>query len=144
MEFKEIAAISGMPGLYQVVNSKSNGMIVKSLDDGRSQFVSSRIHGISALDTISLYLTGGETVDLKSILQKIFEQEEKEPLPNLQDKKALQAAFEKLVPGYDKEKVHESDMKKLFRWYHQLKKHNVFPIPVENVEAEENSKEEKK
>jgi hypothetical protein len=135
MEFKDIIALSGMPGLFELMSTKSDGIIVKSLDDGKSQFVSSRLHGVSSLDTISVFLKNEETTDLKKVLQQMQVKESEVPLPDTKsDDKKLKEYFSKVLPDYDEEKVHTSDMKKMVKWYGILKSHNL--IPAEDVKSE--------
>jgi hypothetical protein len=137
MEFKDVITISGMPGLYELITSKSDGIIVKSLEDGKSQFIASRLHGVSTLDTISVYLKNEETNELKEVLQTMKKKETEVPLPDSKsDVKKLKEYFGKVVPEYDKEKVHVSDMKKMVKWYGILKQHDLIP--------EEENKEESK
>ncbi|HRI27892.1 MAG TPA: DUF5606 domain-containing protein [Chitinophagales bacterium] len=57
MKFKDIVAVSGMPGLYEMVSAKPNGAVVKSLGEAKTQFVSNRLHTFSPLDKISIYTT---------------------------------------------------------------------------------------
>src|SRR6476660_7118059 len=136
MEFKEIIALSGMPGLYQLVTTKSDGIIVKSLEDDKSQFVSSRLHGVSSLDTISVFLKNEETTELKKVLQQMQQKESEIPLPEANsDEKKLKEYFSKILPDYDEDKVHLSDMKKMVRWYHLLKRHNLIPTEEEKTES---------
>jgi hypothetical protein len=146
MEFKDIISISGMPGLFSLVATKSNGIVVKSLEDDKTQFVSSRIHGISSLDNISVYLEQEETTELKKVLRDMQQKESEAALPDPKaDSKALQSYFKTIVPNYDSEKVHVSDMKKMVRWYNILKQHNLIPEedkPEESSTAETSPKEE--
>ena len=147
MEFKDIIALSGMPGLFELVSTKGDGIIVKSLDDGKSQFVSSRLHGVSSLDTISVYLKNEETTELKKVLQQMQEKESEVPLPDTKsDDKKLKEYFSKVLPDYDEEKVHVSDMKKMVKWYGILKSHNLIPAEEEKTEivAEEKTEVEEK
>jgi hypothetical protein len=51
------------------------------------------------------------------------------------DPKPLKEYFKKVVPNYDEEKVHVSDMKKMVKWYHLLKEQQL--IPAEEAEAKE-------
>ena len=147
MELKDVITVSGMPGLHELVNSKSDGIIVKSLEDGKSQFIPSRLHGVSSLDTISVYLKNEETTDLKTVLQDMKKKETEVPLPDgKSDQKKLQEYFKKIVPEYDEEKVHHSDMKKMVRWYGILKEHNLIPeeeSKEETTEEKENSEVKK-
>ena len=68
MEYSKLVAVTGMPGLYELVNSKSDGAIVRSLEDNSTKFASSRIHNFSHLESIEVYTTG-ENVNLVEIFQ---------------------------------------------------------------------------
>ena len=144
MEFKEIIALSGMPGLFQLVSTKSDGIIVKSLEDDKSQFVSSRLHGVSSLDTISVFLKNEETTELKKVLQQMQQKESEIPMPEANsDEKKLKEYFSKILPDYDEDKVHLSDMKKMVRWYHLLKRHSLIPADEEKSTSATEEKPEK-
>ncbi len=52
MEYSRLIAVTGMPGLFELITSKNDGAIVKSLEDGSTKFVSSRIHQFSHLESI--------------------------------------------------------------------------------------------
>ncbi len=128
MEMKDILSITGMPGLFSLVSTKNNGMVVKSLEDGKTQFVSSRIHGISSLENISVYLNQEETTELKQVLIQMQKNEDSIPLPDVKAEPGkLKEYFKKIVPDYDEEKVHVSDMKKMVKWYATLKVNNLIP-----------------
>ncbi|MBK9730591.1 MAG: DUF5606 domain-containing protein [Chitinophagaceae bacterium] len=147
MEFKDIMSISGLPGLFSLVSTKGNGIVVKSMEDGKTQFVSSRIHGISSLDNISVYLNQEETISLRNVLAEMNKQETNIPLADPKsDPATLKSYFKKIVPDYDEEKVHVSDMKKMIKWYHLLKQHDSIPTTevVEDNESTEESVDEKK
>lgn len=141
MEFKDIMSISGMPGLFSLVSTKSNGIVVKSMEDGKTQFVSSRIHGISSLDNISVYLNQDEVISLRNVLAEMKKQEEKvAPADPKSDPAALKSYFKNIIPEYDEDRVHISDMKKMIKWYHLLKQHDA--IPTEENEVGNESTEE--
>jgi hypothetical protein len=55
MEYSKIVAVTGLPGLYELLNSKTDGAIVRSLDDKSTKFVSSRIHNFSQLESIEVF-----------------------------------------------------------------------------------------
>ena len=57
MEYGKIISVSGMGGLFELVGSKKDGAIVRSLDDKTTRFVSSRIHNFSHLESIEVYTT---------------------------------------------------------------------------------------
>lgn len=143
MKFEEIISISGMPGLYKSVSSRGDGLIVTSLADEKTGFVSARTHGVTLLDNISVYKKMDEMVPLKNILNSMFENEAKNPLPKTDAKpEALRSYFEKILPDHDEEKVHTSDIKKMIKWYSVLRDKNVIPIPAETAETDAEKKAE--
>ncbi|MBD0288946.1 MAG: DUF5606 domain-containing protein, partial [Flavisolibacter sp.] len=80
MEYKKIVAVTGLPGLYEIMGSKSDGAIVRSLDDGNTKFVSSRVHNLSHLESIEVYTTR-ENVNLTEVFEAM--QNSNEPLPDV-------------------------------------------------------------
>ena len=133
MEYNRIVAVTGMPGLYEVLSSKSDGAIVRSLDDKSTKFVSSRIHNLSHLESIEVY-TQRDNVTLSDVF--IAMKEKKEKLPDVKDNKALKGYFEKVFPELDFERVYASDMKKMVKWYEVLAENEV-DFTVKPVEEEE-------
>lgn len=120
MDISKVIAIAGMPGLYKVVGQTNNGVIVESLAD-KKRFPAFNSNKISALSDISIYTTG-EDLPLKDVLQKIFDKEKGEKCldPKSTDDKGLRTYMTSVLPEYDEERVHTSDLKKLFNWYNQL------------------------
>lgn len=140
MEFKDIVSISGLAGLHQLVSSKGNGIIVKSLEDGKSQFVSSRLQGVSSLDNIAVFLKNDETIELRKVLREMQSKESEVSLPDAKaDNKAFQNYFSKIIPEYDAERVHTSDMKKMVKWYHLLKNNDLIPKEDQNKIEQEST-----
>jgi hypothetical protein len=136
MEYGKIIAITGMPGLYEMMNSKGDGAIVKSLDDQSTKFVSGRVHQFTHLESIEVY-TQRENVNLVEVLNAIKDSGEK--LPDEKDGKALTAFFQKVYPNLDFDRVYTSDMKKMVKWYNVLNKNEV---EIKLTEAPEESEEE--
>lgn len=122
MEYGKIISITGMGGLFELVGSKKDGAIVRSLDDKSTKFVSSRIHNFSHLESIEVY-TEGDNVNLVEVLQAM--EQSNEPLPSEKDAAAIKAYFQKVYPEMDFERVYASDMKKMVKWYSVLKSNNV-------------------
>lgn len=145
MEYSKLVAVTGLPGLFELINSKTDGAIVRSLDDRSSRFVSSRIHNFSHLESIEVY-TIRDNVNLVEILNAMEKAGEK--MPDEKDAGAIKKYFEKVYPDMDFERVYTSDMKKMVKWFDILKKNEVEiklselpeeeeePI-VEEVKAEE-------
>src|SRR5215213_6341170 len=122
MEYRRIVAVTGLPGLFEIVSSKTDGAIVRSLEDKSTKFVSSRIHNLSHLESIEVY-TVGDNVNLVEVLNAM--EASKEPLPDEKDNKLLKAYFEKVYPDLDFERVYTSDLKKMVKWYEVLKKNEI-------------------
>ncbi len=111
MDYSKIISVTGLGGLYELVASKADGAVVKSLEDKSTKFVSSRVHNFSHLESIEIYTTKDNTV-LAEVFKAI--KENAEPLPDAKaDGKALKTYFEKVFPDLDFERVYASDMKKI-------------------------------
>ena len=122
MEYSRIVAVTGLPGLFEIVNSKTDGALVRSLEDKTTKFISSRIHNLSHLESIEVY-TIRDNVNLVEVLNAM--QKSKEPLPDGKDNKLLRGYFEKVYPDLDFERVYSSDLKKMVKWFEVLTKNNV-------------------
>jgi hypothetical protein len=138
MEYNKIIAVTGLPGLYELLSSKTDGAIVRSLDDKTTRFVSSRVHNFSHLESIEIY-TVRENVNLVDILKAMETSGEK--LPDEKDGAALKAYFSKVYPDLDFDRVYSSDLKKMVKWYSVLKNNNVEIKLSEDVEEEEEAPE---
>jgi hypothetical protein len=138
MEYGKIIAVTGLPGLFELVSSKSDGAIVRSLDDKSTRFVSSRVHNFSHLESIEIY-TVRDNVNLVDIFQAM--QSSKVALPDGKDNGALKKYFEKVYPDLDFERVYASDMKKMVKWLVVLNANDV-EIKLREYEAEEPATEE--
>ena len=137
MELKDILAISGQPGLYKYVAQSMRGVIVESLTDGKrmNASVTSRV---SALNEISMF-TEGEDIALADVFTNIWNYTEgKEAISHKESADRIVEEFAKVLPEYDRERVHVSDMKKCFAWYNILVKAGFteFKLPTE-AESEE-------
>jgi hypothetical protein len=122
MEYNKLISVTGFSGLFELVSSKNDGAIVRSLDDNTTKFVSSRMHQFSHLESIEVY-----TVEDNINLSEIFLAMEAAgaELPSEKDNKAVKGYFEKVYPNMDFERVYNSDMKKMVRWYGIIKSHNI-------------------
>jgi len=133
MEYNKIIAVTGMPGLYELLSSKSDGAIVRSLDDKTTRFVASRSHNFSHLESIEVY-TVRENVNLVDILKAMEASTEK--LPDEKDNAALKTYFKKVYPDLDFDRVYSSDLKKMVKWFSVLKTNDI-EIKLSEPEAEE-------
>jgi hypothetical protein len=139
MEYSRIVAVTGMPGLYEMVSSKSDGALVRSLEEGSTKFVSSRIHNLSHLESIEIY-TQQDNVNLVEVFEAM--KASGTALPDVKDNKALKSYFESVYPDMDFERVYASDMKKMVKWFETLEKTGVEYKLTEQEEDGEESEEE--
>ena len=122
MEYYKLVAVTGLPGLYELVSSKKDGAIVRSLQDKTTKFASTRIHQFSHLESIEIYTTG-ENVNLVEVFQAM--EKGTAALPDAKDDKAVKAYFQEVFPVMDFDRVYNSDMKKIVKWFDILKKNEV-------------------
>jgi len=134
MEYNKLISVTGFSGLFELVTSKTDGAIVRSLEDNTTKFVSSRVHQFSHLESIEVYTTD-ENVNLADIFKAM--DASKEALPSEKDNKAVKSYFEKVFPSMDFERVYSSDMKKMVRWFNVIKQQNIEIVLTEMDEEEE-------
>ncbi|MFM1961597.1 MAG: hypothetical protein RLZZ172_442 [Bacteroidota bacterium] len=137
MEYNKLISVTGFSGLFELVSSKTDGAIVRSLEDNTTKFVSSRMHQFSHLETIEVYTTE-ENVNLIEIF-KVMDTAEA-ALPAEKDNKAVKAYFEQVYPNMDFDRVYSSDMKKMVRWFGVIKKQQIelklTEVPENNDDSE--------
>lgn len=122
MEYHKLVAITGMSGLFELLSSKADGGIVRSLDDKTTKFVSSRAHSFSHLESVEIYTTA-DNVNLATVLTAM--KESAVALPDVNDAKALKSYFQQVYPTMDFDRVYTSDMKKMVKWLAQLQANNI-------------------
>ncbi len=122
MEYNRIIAVTGLPGLFELVASKTDGAIVRSLEDQSTKFVSSRKHNFSHLESIEIY-TKRDNVNLVEIFKSMKSSGTK--LPDVKDGNGLKAYFETTYPDMDFERVYASDMKKMVKWFEIIDRNNI-------------------
>ena len=117
-----ILAISGKPGLYKLVSRAKNSLIVEILDETHRRMPAFASDRITSLADIAMY-TEGDDVPLAKVLENLKKLEEGKPA-SIDFKKAkgdeLRDYFAKVLPDFDRERVHNSDIKKLIQWYNIL------------------------
>ena len=138
MEYNKLISVTGFSGLFELVTSKTDGAIVRSLEDNTTKFVSSRVHQFSHLESIEVYTTD-ENVNLADIFKAM--DASTEALPSEKDNKAVKSYFEKVFPSMDFERVYSSDMKKMVRWFGVIKQQNIEIVLPEMDEEEEEGNE---
>ena len=143
MEYSKLVAVTGLPGIFELISSRGDGAVVRSLDDNKTQFVSGRVHNFSHLESIEVY-TQRDNVNLVDVFNAM--EKDGASMPDAKDNDAVKKYFEKVYPEMDFERVYPSDMKKMVKWFDVLKKHKVeiklTEIPEEAEEPVEEVKEE--
>ncbi len=134
MKLDKYIAISGFSGLHELINTRNNGLIVKDPDTGKSRFVSTRKHQFTPLATVAIY-TYDDATELKVIFKKMHDLSSE--LPVIDPKKSgdeIKEYFEKILPDFDKERVHVSDIKKVIKWYNFLNDRNLLDFSSDEEE----------
>jgi len=141
MNLEKIIAISGKPGLYELISQTRGGFLITSLADGKKQSINMQ-NNVSVLTEIAIY-TYGEEVPLKNILASIFEKENGGPTINHKvSKKELESFLREILPEYDEDRVYPSDIKKIIQWYNLLQKAGLVSADLAEDTLEEATKEE--
>ena len=131
MDLSKTLSISGMSGLFKVVAQGKSGLIVESLADKKRIPVHAS-NKISVLDNISIYINSGDTIPLSDLLKKMYDKQGGQPaLDSKSSDDELKKFFESVLPEYDKEKVHTSDIRKAVLWYNLLQKTDIFTAKEE-------------
>jgi hypothetical protein len=138
MNLDKLIAITGMSGIYRAVVSRKNGMIVEDLDLRQQRFVPLRGYQFSPLQTIGIYTDDNATLGLQEVFQKMLDTFETNP-PVAADaaSKELFAYFGDILPNYDRDRVKQSDVRKIIKWFTFLKQRGVLDAAPAEAETEE-------
>lgn len=140
MDLNAILSISGKPGLYKLISRTKNGALVESLID-KKRIPAFSNERISSLKDISIF-TQDDDIPLIEVFQDIYRMENGgKCISHKTDDNTLKAYMEKVLPNYDKDRVHLSDMKKLFAWYNILVDNNLVDLEKEEEQSQEESTE---
>ncbi|MCD8417922.1 DUF5606 domain-containing protein [Tenacibaculum finnmarkense genomovar finnmarkense] len=139
MEFNKVIAVTGKPGLFEIISQTKTGVIVRSIVDGK-RFPIAATHNVSLLENIAIY-TYEEEVPLAVILKSMAEKQEgKEALSHKESNDTLMAYFEEILPGFDKERVYASNIKKVIQWYNTLAAANFDFNTLQKIATPEETK----
>ncbi len=122
MELKDIVHISGKPGLYKIIAHGKTNLVVESFDATKTRTSVSVTQRFSILDDIAMFTTEDD-IKLREVFVKLHDTlagGAELPSAKASDEE-LRKFFETVLPNFDKERVHNSDIKKLFQWYSLLK-----------------------
>ena len=117
-----ILAISGKSGLYKLVSRGKNNLIVEALDATHKRMPAFASDRITSLADIAMF-TETDDIPLMDVLENIKNLEEGKKAkvdPKKASSKELQDYFTSVLPEWDRDRVHASDIKKLISWYNIL------------------------
>jgi hypothetical protein len=134
MDYNKLVSVTGLGGLYELLSSKADGGVVRSLEDKSTKFVSNRVHSFSHLESIEVF-TVKENVNLSEVFEAMKTSKEALPDPKA-DAKAIRSYFEKVFPDLDFERVYGSDMKKMIKWFDILGKNDI-DIKLSEIKEED-------
>ena len=148
-----ILSIAGKPGLYKLVSRAKMNLIVETIDEKKKRMPTYATDRVTSLSDISMF-TEGEDVPLYEVLVKVREKEESK-VASLDWRKAsakqLQDYFAEVLPDFDRDRVHNSDIKKLLQWYDILINADISnfeevlkPAGEEETDESQENKEEEK
>ena len=139
---KTVLSIAGKPGLYKLVSRGKNMLIVESLGD-KKRFPAYGNEKIISLGDISMY-----TEDVDVPLSQVFaamKKKEGGKAVTLDLKKAsaddLFAYLAEVLPDFDRDRVHASDVKKLISWYNLLVASGMTDFEEEPAEEQQQADE---
>ena len=114
-----ILSIAGKPGLYRLISRGNRNLIVESLDDTKRRMPVFATDRVTSLADIAMY-TQGDDVPLWKVRKGVADKEgNKMASINFRktSSKELREYFAQVLPDYDEERVHDSDIRKLLQWY---------------------------
>lgn len=116
---KKIISITGKPGLQKILSQGRGTLIVEDVETKRRFPVHSRDQVVS-LGDISMYTESGDT-PLGEIMQMLYDKTGGKPIDgDSMNSEQLHQSFGEIVTDYDRLRVRDRDIKKLYKWYNLL------------------------
>ncbi|RZK41421.1 MAG: hypothetical protein EOO57_01735 [Hymenobacter sp.] len=134
-DLKELAAISGQSGLFKLVRPARHGVLVESLDAKATRSLAPASNKVSLLSEIGIYTQDSdETAPLTDVFERIHQQYGTElPVTGKSSEAELSNFLGAVLPDYDRQRVYQSDIKKLVNWYGIVSQH----VPYQAAASEE-------
>ena len=146
-KMETILSIAGKPGLYKLVSRGKMNLIVETLDDNHRRMPAFATDRVTSLADIAMY-TDADDIPLWQVLKNVGEKEQNGPCQfdyKKASSKDLRAYFSSVLPNFDQDRVHDSDIKKLLQWYNILVTNGytdfeaiLAPTEGDNVDDREN------
>ena len=122
-----ILSIAGKPGLYKLVSRGNRNLIVETIDETHRRIPAFATDRVTSLGDIAMY-TDADEIALWEVLESVGKKENSQ-VSSLNYKKCsaqeLHDYFAEVLPNYDRDRVHDSDIKKLLQWYNILLKNGI-------------------
>jgi dephospho-CoA kinase len=121
-------------------------LIVEALDETHKRMPAFATDRITSLADIAMF-TDSEDVPLMTILASIRDKEEKKEISFAFEKassKELRAYFAEILPDFDRDRVHDSDIRKLLTWYNILVKNGITDFEEEMKPTEGDNIDDRK
>lgn len=142
MKLRDILAISGEPGLYHYIAGSRNGVIAESLIDGKRKNFSGTHSRVSSLAEISIF-TEDSDVSLSEVLTNLYKHTSGEQtLSHKSSEVEIRSLFDEVLPTYDRERFHLSDMRKVCQWFNLMVRAGMTDFSIEEPAVEEAATEE--
>jgi hypothetical protein len=132
-DLKELAAISGQPGLFRLVRPARHGVLVESLDAKATRSLAPASNKVSLLSEIGIYAQDSDdTVPLTEVFERIYQQHGTSlPVTSKSSEGELTEFLAGVLPEYDRQRVYQSDIKKLATWYGIVSQHLPYSAATE-------------
>ncbi len=139
---KKILSITGRPGLFELKSYGKNMVIVESLLDHKRSPAYSRDKIIS-LGDIAIYTTADDR-PLADVMESIREKFDGKPvnMDEIKTDEQIDAFFASVLPDYDVDRVHRTDIKKIAKWYNILVEAGFTEFKKTEEETEKETSEE--
>lgn len=141
-----ILSIAGKPGLFKLLSRSNRNLIVESLDEAHKRMPVFSTDRITSLADIAMF-TDADDVPLMTILASVRDKEQGKPA-SIDFKKCsgaeLQEYFSEVLPNFDRDRVHNSDIKKLLQWYNILIENGISDFEEEMKPTEGDNIDDRK
>ncbi len=140
---RTIISIAGKPGLYRLVSQGRNMLIVESIANGKRTPAYAR-DKVMSLGDIAMYTTE-EDIPLADVFELVKAKTDGQPVDMnaIGSDSALREYFGSILTNFDRERVHDSDIRKMFQWYNTLVAAGITDFKEEVKPAEKPSEENK-